>query len=273
MWICVLNTKCLLSKPFPADTWAQLECKAEPSCYHIWPMSCQPQPCTSPSTALLYRWAGVESVSSIVFWLFIQIFMFLTSSFYPQRLFFWVSAAGYLLVSIGWGCRSPPDLEVLGLQPRLHLLRQSLQAPVVTLDTPHNDGRHQVSHSGAEPMYRFDLWNRADKFTPNLSFSWESRDDCRLSSAHVLPFYHTAFPNPSSYMPCDTSADLAFAWCCLNLDAPLSALAGANPALSVSTASVSSSTLVITGRSQQMPRWVTWLLQCCVSGLTLLKWH
>lgn len=50
--------------------------------------------------------------------------------------FFWVSAAGHLLVSEGWGCRSHPVLEILGLQPQLHLLRLSLHAIVVTLAGP-----------------------------------------------------------------------------------------------------------------------------------------
>ena len=48
--------------------------------------------------------------------------------------FFWVSAAGDLLVSVGQVCRSRPVLEIFpGLHPRLQLLRQSLHAPAVRL--------------------------------------------------------------------------------------------------------------------------------------------
>lgn len=50
------------------------------------------------------------------------------------KTFFWVSAAGDLLVSVGWICRSPPALEILpGLQPRLHLLMHLLHVPAVRL--------------------------------------------------------------------------------------------------------------------------------------------
>lgn len=134
MWLCGLNAKCLLSKPFPADSWAQRESRAGPSCYYICPMSCQPQPCTPSSTVSHYRWTGA--------WLnvFYGILTFHTDlhiSYFILLLaetFFWVSAAGHLLVSVGWGCRSPPVLEILRLQPRLHLLRQSLHAIVVTLE-------------------------------------------------------------------------------------------------------------------------------------------
>lgn len=134
MWLCGLNAKCLLSKPFPADSWAQLESRAGPSCYYICSMYCQPQPCTPSSTVSHYRWTGP--------WLnvFYGILTFHTDlhiSYFILLLaetFFWVSAAGHLLVSVGWGCRSPPVLEILRLQPRLHLLRQFLHAIVVTLE-------------------------------------------------------------------------------------------------------------------------------------------
>lgn len=143
MWIWVLNVKCLLFRPFPADTWAQLESGAEAFCCHIWPRSCQPQPLTLTSTTLLFSRVdeggastGPGWVSSTVFWIFMQTITFLTDgfSFHPQRHFFWVWVARDLLVSVGKACRSPPALEILpGLHPRLYLLRQSLYAPAVTL--------------------------------------------------------------------------------------------------------------------------------------------
>lgn len=104
MWICALNAKCLHSKPFPADTWAQLESRAGPSCYHIWPMSCHPSPAPLPALHHFREEQGPVSMSSIVFWLFIQIFMFLISSFYSLRLF------------LGLSCRTPIGLRGLRLQ-------------------------------------------------------------------------------------------------------------------------------------------------------------
>lgn len=106
--------------------WAQLESRVGPSCYHTWPQSCTPS-----STASLYRRTGAWVN---VFYCILTFHTDLSVSYlFICRDFFLGSAAGHLIFSVGWDCRSPPVLEILGLQPWLHLLRLSLHAIVVTL--------------------------------------------------------------------------------------------------------------------------------------------
>ena len=57
--------------------------------------------------------------------------------------------------------------------------------PQIKWTNSHYDGRHRFHHAREMPTYRFDLGSRVDKLMLELSFSWEARDDFRLSSAHV----------------------------------------------------------------------------------------
>lgn len=50
--------KCLLSRPFPAGTWALLESRAEASWCQVWSTSCQPS--TLYSTAMLFSCVDEE---------------------------------------------------------------------------------------------------------------------------------------------------------------------------------------------------------------------
>lgn len=143
MWRWVLNVKCLLSRLFSAHTQAQWSPEKEPSAATSGPCpaTTAPHPSQQHVAFQPYRWGRSKESGTGPGWI-TSIFIFLCRSScscswlflsFPKT-FFWVSAAGDLLLSVGWVCRSPPALEILpGLQPRLHLLMHLLHAPAVRL--------------------------------------------------------------------------------------------------------------------------------------------